>query len=561
MNDRFVEDVKSRVDLIEIVRKYAEIKKAGKNFVCRSPFRNEKTPSFSISPEKQMWYDFGAAEGGDAISFIEKIENCSFRESVEILADIAGVDIPKDFGADKGPSKNDKQDLFKLHQAAAQYFYETWQQSDKAKKYTQSRGLTDGMMERWQLGYGGDVKDGLSKHLLKKGFKDQLIAESGVAFERSFGDKAMMDRFWGRVMIPICEPRNGEIIAFSGRDILEREKVGKYVNSPENPVYHKSATLFGLDRARNSIKELDAVILVEGNLDVVFAHERGFTNTVATCGTALTDEHLRALRRLTSNFYLAFDSDLAGKKATLKGVEMCLEMELNPLVISLDNVKDFGEFLVDEDNTIVLQQMIDDCPTALDFFLERFAAKNLSQGIEGEKKFLDSFFFFLKLVKRPIEVDEYLKRIAQKLNRSQGLIEDEFQGFTAKQSSYTKKKFVPDAEIRYTREENFVGFVFAFWDTFADAITARKDDVLALLKEPNTHLYLKQKIENQEMSSSDATQVLAWQLWQENLFEDTDPDAKTLKISLDQYLQILKIEKQKRERTVAGGDLSKQFKK
>jgi DNA primase len=561
MNDRFVEDVKSRVDLIEIVRKYAEIKKAGKNFVCRSPFRNEKTPSFSISPEKQMWYDFGAAEGGDAISFIEKIENCSFREAVEILADIAGVAIPKDFGADKGPSKNDKQDLFKLHQAAAEYFYKTWQQSDKAKKYTQGRGLTDGMMERWQLGYGGDVKDGLSQHLLKKGFKDKLIAESGVAFERSFGDQAMMDRFWGRIMIPICEPRNGDIIAFSGRDILEREKVGKYVNSPENPVYHKSATLFGLDRARNSIKELDAVILVEGNLDVVFAHERGFTNTVATCGTALTDDHLRALRRLTSNFYLAFDSDLAGKKATLKGVEMCLEMELNPYVISLDEVKDFGEFLVNEDNTIVLQQMIDDCPTALDFFLERFATKNLAQGIEGEKKFLDSFFFFLKLVKRPIEVDEYLKRLSQKLNRSQGLIEDEFQRYTSNQSNYTKPKFVPDAEVRYTREENFVGFVFAFWDTFADAITARKDDVLALLSEPNTHLYLKHKIENQELSPSDTTQVLAWQLWQENLFEDTNPDAKTLKISLDQYLQILKIETQKRARTAAGGDLSKQFKK
>jgi DNA primase len=556
MNDRFVEDVKSRVDLIEIVRKYAEIKKAGKNFVCRSPFRNEKTPSFSISPEKQMWYDFGAAEGGDAISFIEKIENCSFREAVEILADMAGVAIPKDFGADKGPSKNDKQDLFSLHKAAAEYFYATWKQSPKAKAYTQGRGLTDGMVERWQLGYGGDDKNGLTQHLLKKGFKEALIAESGVAFERSFGDKAMMDRFWGRVMIPICEPRNGEIIAFSGRDILEREKVGKYVNSPENPVYHKSATLFGLDRARNSIKELDAVILVEGNLDVVFAHERGFTNTVATCGTALTDEHLRALRRLTSNFYLAFDSDLAGKKATLKGVEMCLEMELNPLVISLDDVKDFGDFLVDEDNALVLQKMIEDCPSALDFFFERFALKNLPHGIEGEKKFLDSFFFFLKLVQRPIEVDEYLKRLAQKLNRSQGLIEDEFHRFTAKQSNYTKPKFVPDAEVRYTREQNFVGFVFAFWEQFSEAITARKDDVLALLTETDTHHLLKQKIENQELSANETTQVLAWQLWQENLFEDTNPDAKTLKISLDQYLQILKIETQKRERTATAKAMS-----
>jgi DNA primase len=551
MNDRFVEDVKARVDLIEIVRKYAEIKKAGKNFTCKSPFRNEKTPSFSISPEKQMWYDFGAAEGGDAISFIEKIENCSFREAVEILADMAGVAIPKDFGADKGPSKNDKQDLFSLHKAAAEYFAITWQNTPKAKEYTKSRGLTDGMVERWQLGYGGDSKDGLTQHLLKKGFKEKLIAESGVAFERSFGDQAMMDRFWGRIMIPICEPRNGEIIAFSGRDILNREKVGKYVNSPENPVYHKSATLFGLDRARNSIKEMDAVILVEGNLDVVFAHERGFTNTVATCGTALTDDHLRALRRLTSNFYLAFDSDLAGKKATLKGVEMCLEMELNPFVIALDEVKDFGDFLVNEDNAIVLQKMIEDCPPALDFFFERFAAKNLPQGIEGEKKFLDSFFFFLKLVQRPIEVDEYLKRIAQKLNRSQAIIEDEFHKFTAKQSNFTKPKFVAEAQIRFSREENFAGFVYAFWEELKGAIEPKAADILKLIGQNDVKAVVEKKIENKELDKEETAKALAWQMWQEAQFESIEADPMVLKITLQQYVVNLKKAAENRERTAA----------
>lgn len=551
MNDRFVEDIKARVDLIEIVRKYAEVKKAGKNYSCRSPFRNEKTPSFSISPEKQMWYDFGASEGGDAISFIEKIENCSFREAVEILADMAGVAIPESFGQDKGPSKSDKQDITTLHKSAAEFFTTTWRNNKKAKAYTQSRGLTDEMVERWELGYGGDTKDGLTQHLLKAGFKEALIAQSGVAFERSFGDKAMMDRFWGRLMIPICEPRNGDIIAFSGRDILEREKVGKYVNSPENPVYHKSATLFGLDRARQAIKDLDAVILVEGNLDVVFAHERGFINTVATCGTALTDEHLRALRRLTSNFYLAFDNDLAGKKATLKGVEMCLEMELNPLVISLDNVKDFGDFLVDEQNAIVLQKMIKEAPPALDFFLERFAEKNLNQGIEGEKKFLDSFFFFLKLVKRPIEVDEYLKRIATKLNRSQGIIEDEFNNFTAKQSSYTKPKFVPETEVRFSREQNFVGFVCAFWDQLNGAIIPKASEILALMQEVAAKTILQSKIDATDLDKEQSAQAVAWQLWQENQFEAIEPDIAVLKITLQQYVVNLKKESQKRERTAA----------
>ncbi len=404
------------------------------------------------------------------------------------------------------------------------------------------------MVARWQLGYGGDSKDGLSKHLLQAGFKESLIADSGVSFERSFGDKAMMDRFWGRVMIPICEPRNGDIIAFSGRDILEREKVGKYVNSPENPVYHKSSTLFGLDRARQSIKELDAVILVEGNLDVVFAHERGFTNTVATCGTALTDEHLRALRRLTNNFYLAFDSDLAGKKATLKGVEMCLEIELNPYVISLDNVKDFGDFLVDESNAPALQDLIDTCPNALDFFFDRFAAKNLPNGIEGEKKFLDSFFFFLKLVQRPIEVDEYLKRLAQKLNRSKELITDEFQRFTANQSNYTKPKFVADAEIRYTREQSFAGFIFAFWPVIGASLQAKKDEILALVSEPAVQTLLTKKLNEAAFDKEETTQATAWELWEQNKFETEDVDPAVLKITLQQYVVNLRKEAQKRER-------------
>jgi DNA primase len=551
MNDRFVEDVKSRVDLVEIVRRYAEVKKAGKNFSCKSPFRNERTPSFSISPEKQMWYDFGASEGGDAISFIEKIENCSFREAVEILADMAGVAVPKNFGDEKGPSKQTKQDLATMHQAAAEYFWGQWKATKAAQEYTTSRGLTPAMVERWQLGYGGDSKDGLTKHLLKQGYKESLIAESGVAFERSFGDQTMMDRFWGRIMIPICEPRNSDIIAFSGRDILNREKVGKYVNSPENPLYHKSSTLFGLDRARQSIKDQDAVIIVEGNLDVIFAHERGFTNTVATCGTALTEDHLRILRRFTSNFYLAFDNDLAGKKATLKGVELCLQMELNPFVISLDNVKDFGDFLADENNAPILQEMVASSPPALDFFLERFAAKNLGQGLEGEKKFLDSFFFFLKLVARPVEEDEYLQRVAGKLNRGQQIIREEFERFKGKQSHYTKPKFVADTEVRFSREQNFVGFVYAFFDTLSPALVPKKEELLALLSEPLAHNLLQKKLNHLPLDAEESAQAVAWELWQQNQFESETVDPAVLKITLQQYVLNLKKEAQKRDRLAA----------
>ncbi len=557
MNDRFVEDVKSRVDLVEIVRKYADVKKSGKNYMCRSPFRNEKTPSFSISQEKQMWYDFGASEGGDAISFIEKIENCSFREAVETLADIAGIEVPKDFGIEKGPTKDEKKDIYALHHKAADFFANQWQKHENAQDYCINRGVTPEIVKKWHLGYGGDGQDKseLTKFLMHSGFSESLIQQSGVAFERSFGDKSMMDRFWGRIMIPIREPRDGQIIAFSGRDILNREKVGKYVNSPENPVYHKSSTLFGLDRARISIREKDQVILVEGNLDVIFAHERGFDNTVATCGTALTEDHLRMLKRFTKNFYLAFDNDLAGKKATLKGVEMCLRAELNPYVISLEKVKDFGDFLADPSNAEALEEMIADTKPALEFFLDRFALKNLDGSIDGEKNFLDSFFYFLKLVHRPLEVDAYLTQVAEKLKRNKSVIEAEFKKFSGMNQRYMKPKYQAEKSVKFTREESFVGFLFAFWDQFSDKIMPQKETFLELFLESTPHHILSKKLEGAELESSEKSQVLAWQMWQENSFQEEVPSEAVLEEMFKFFGQMLKNEKVKKERLEAAKNI------
>lgn len=523
--------------------------------MCRSPFRNERTPSFSISPDKQMWYDFGSSEGGDAISFVEKIENLSFGEAIEFLADIAGVEIPKSFGENKGPSKQQKQDIFTLHQAACDYFATQLQKNTKALDYLKNRGIEADIIERWGLGYGGDSKDGLTKHLLNQGYKESLIAESGVAFERNFGDKTMMDRFWGRIMIPIREPRESKIIAFSGRDILDREKVGKYVNSPENPVYHKSSTLFGLDKAKKSIKDNDAVILVEGNFDVIMAHEAGLHNVIATCGTALTEDHLRLLKRFTRNFYLAFDNDIAGKKATLKSVEMCLRMALNPFVIFLSDVKDFGEYLENKDNHPKLRKLAKEAPSALQFFFESFSAKRLDGSLEGEKKFLDNFFYFLRLVDRPIEVDEYLGKVSERLKRSKSVIEAEFNKFSVSTRDYQKPKYVEDAKVQFTREQNFVGFLAAYRDPFDKTLEGQGEKVLELIQDERVKALMEKVIARSELSEDESKQVLAWQMWQENLREQDTPSFDVLKQDFEVYVMILGKEKAKRERLEAARNL------
>ncbi len=549
MDDRFIEDLKNRVDIVEVIRKYATVKKTGKNFTCKSPFRNERTPSFSISPEKQAWYDFGVGEGGDVISFIEKIENCSFIEAIEYLSDMVGLEIPKSTNHHSGPTKETKKDIFTLHKRAAEYFAIQLQKSKKALDYSKKRNISKAMIRDWNLGYGGTDKTGLTKFLLKEGFAESLISQSGVAFERSFGNKSMMDRFSERLIIPIQEPRNGEIIAFSGREIEGNKKTAKYINSPENPVYHKSSTLFGLDKARRVIREKDAVILVEGNFDVIFAHDRGFCNTIATCGTALTEEHLRIIKRLTKNVYLAFDSDLAGKKATLKGVEMLLKMECNPYIVEISGAKDFGEFLEKKENAKILQKVINTAPRAMDFFFERFSLKYLDKGIEGETKFLDTFFYFLGLLSRPVEIDDFLVQIAQRVKRPKAIIEAEFLKFKAQKNKYRKEKFVEETKVSFTRQEHFVGFLLGNWEVFASKIEAKKEKVLALLTEKEPLVILQKKINHEALNKEEAQKLLGWEMYGQNLYESTNLDfLKSEFKCFAIYLQKERIEQERKEK-------------
>lgn len=548
MNDRFTEDLKNRLDIVEIVRKYAELKKSGKNFMCKSPFRNERTPSFCVSPDKQFWYDFGSSEGGDVISFIERIENLSFPEAVDHLAQVAGVDVPKNFGGGS-VSQEKKTDLFALHRKAAEYFSQQLQASPIAQKYLADRGISDTEISDWNLGYGGDTADGLTKFLLADGYSPSQIAESGVAFEREFGQKTMRDRFDGRIMIPIHEPRNGEIIAFTGRKLREDQHGGKYVNSPENPVYHKSATLFGLHRARKKIRDRDAAILVEGNFDVISAHAAGFDHCVATCGTALTEDHLRVLRRLTKNILLAFDTDAAGKKATLRAVELCLRIELEPRIVEISAGKDLDDLF--HQDAKAASKSIKEAQPALEFLFEKIAEKLLDGSIAGEKKFLDTFFFFLALVSRPVEVDEWIRRLSEKLNRSRQVIEDEFKKFSVRDAGYQKEKLVDSSRQKISRPESFVGFLSAFWDFFSSKLDPK---ILDIFPDGDARDLLGKKILNQDLSDEERVRLAGWELSQANLY-DEHVGEDLLKQTFESFAQILQREKQKCDRREAAKNL------
>ncbi len=544
MNDRFLEDLKNRLDIVEIVRKYAELKKTGKNYMCRSPFRNERTPSFCVSPDKQFWYDFGTSEGGDIISFLEKIENFSFIEAVEHLAEMAGMEVPKKINQTT-VSREKKANIYDLHRQAAIFFNSQLQKSTVAQNYLKNRGISAKTITEWQLGYGGDESDGLTKYLLNKGFSTEKIAESGVAFERDFGNKKMMDRFRKRLIIPIFEPKNGEIIAFTGRNLSGEKKVAKYINSPENPVYHKSSTLFGLHRAKKKIREKKSVILVEGNFDVISMHTVGITNCVATCGTSLSEDHLRILRRMTKNIVLAFDADLAGKKATLRAVEMCLKMELSPRIVEISQGKDLDEMLQKDENSAKLA--VKNARKALDFLFEKFAAKNLNGSVDGEEKFLDSFFFFLKLVKRPIEVDDFLDKISRKLKRSRTVIEAEFKRYISKNKQPEKIRKSREKKKKLSHEENFAGFIGAFPKISRKLVAEKVEAFLKYFNEELPREILHKFFTNQELSAEEKINFNAWIVKQENLYGEmfsVDNQKKEFK----KFFAKLKNKKQKKAR-------------
>jgi len=552
MNDRFLEDLKSRIDLVEIVRKYSEVKKSGKNFMCRSPFRDERTPSFSISAEKQVWYDFGAAEGGDAIAFVEKVENCSFPEAVEILANVAGVQIPKNFGESKS-SAGEKNGIFSLHRVATEFFSRELLKSDLAKKYLADRGVSKKIIEKWQIGFGGVSRDGCTRFLMESGFLEKSIAESGVAFEREFGDKKMVDRFRGRVILPVFEPRDGEIVAFSARVIPgvdSGKSTAKYMNSPENPVYRKSATLFGLNFARREIADRDAVILVEGNFDVISAHESGFPNTVATCGTALTDAHLRTLSRLTKNIFCGFDSDLAGKKATLRAIELILKSKLNPFVIEIADGKDFDDLA--RKSPKLLQKSIKNASPALDFLFEKFflkfCGKNLD--LDGEKKFLDEFFPFLRLANRPIEIDDFLEKIAKKFSRDKSVIEREFRNFNSR--TRTKKpKFSTTTSQKFTREESFVGFLSGFWEFFEKKID---EEIFEIFCESAPKNVIEKKVSGKKLSDEEEKKLIGWTLHATNPYR-SEPDEEILERDFQNFLVRIRREKIAKNRLIEAKNL------
>ena len=340
-SDELVEEVRSANDIVDVISGYVRLQQKGRDYFGLCPFHNERTPSFSVSQGKQMYYCFGCGAGGNALTFLMQYENATFQEALEILAQKAGIELPKYEMSGKERQEADKRArLLEINKAAAKYFYAQlrMEQGRQGMEYFANRGLSPEIMKKFGLGYSNKFSDDLYQYLRKQGYEDSILKDSGlVTIEESKGGR---DKFWNRVMFPIMDV-NHRVIGFGGRVMGQGEP--KYVNSPETMIFDKSRNLYGLNIARSSRRP--GILLCEGYMDVIALHQAGFDNAVASLGTSFTQGHASLLKRYAKEVYCTFDSDGAGTKAALRAIPILKDAGISVKIISMKPYKDPDEFI------------------------------------------------------------------------------------------------------------------------------------------------------------------------------------------------------------------------
>lgn len=418
MADREIEEIKSRLDIVDLVGEYVRLTPAGANHKGLCPFHSEKTPSFMVNGSRQMWRCFGCAEGGDAISFFMKAEGLEFPEAIKVLAKRVGVELQPRAGRVEKPSPSDR--AYGILDLAARYWHQVFiksSQAQVARDYLAKRGISQESIDDFQLGYSADSWDNLIQFLKKKGFSDREIFAAGLSVEKN-GGRGFYDRFRGRVMFPIADA-HGRILGFGAR-ALKAEEQAKYINSPQGDIYDKSAILYGLHLAKKEIRDRDLCILVEGYMDVIPSHQVGVKNVVSISGTALTQKQVSLIKRFTSNLALALDMDAAGQNAAERSADLALANDMDVKVIALPQGKDPGECATN--NPDDWRQAIASAVPVMEYFLKR-AVQDLDLAKpEAKKAAAKSFLPKVAAMPNRIEQEFWLKKLADKLSVSEKVL-------------------------------------------------------------------------------------------------------------------------------------------
>ena len=414
-SDEILNEIKENNDIVEIISQYVHLKRSGRNYFGLCPFHNEKSPSFSVSPDKQIFHCFGCGAGGNVITFISKIEGIGFKEAVENLAEKANISLPVNTSQEDNKIEELKSKVYKVNMFTANYYHKRLYEprSKIGQEYVKQRKLTNETLEAYNLGFSGNF-DELYQALRKEGFKDEEILESGLVNKNDNGK--YIDRYRNRFMIPILDIRN-RVIAFGGR-VLDDSKP-KYINSPENIVYSKGKHLFGLNVAKKG--NTNKLLVVEGYMDAISLHQRGITNVVASLGTALTTNQGWLLRKNAEEVILGFDSDGAGQTAVMRAMEVMQNMGCDIRVLQMTGAKDPDEYII-KYGSARFQKLMDEAISLIEFKV-KVLRQNLNLEVAGDKvKFLNEIAKLISKIDNSIEREIYIEKIAKGYNISKEAI-------------------------------------------------------------------------------------------------------------------------------------------
>ena len=564
-----IEEVRAANDIIDVIGNYVNLKRRGASYQGLCPFHHEKTPSFSVTPDKQIFHCFGCGVGGNVIRFIMKIENIGFTEAVEFLADRANITLPtydQTFGSisqeELKRRQEAKYEMYEINKAAGRFFYENIEKSNVAQRYIVERRREPKTVAKFGLGYAL-ADNGLSKHLLSLGFKEENILATGLVGKSDRG--ILYDKFKERFMFPIFDIRK-RLIAFGGRTLESKESmkakgIPKYVNSPENLIYSKGHHLYGLNLAKGDNRKLKRILVVEGYMDVISPHQAGITNVVASLGTALTEQQGRLLRRYAEEVVLSYDSDEAGQKAKLRGIEIMQALDVPVKVLKMDGAKDPDEYIIKygpERFEKLVENSISPVEYKVDMLKKDYNLNDTSQKII----FLTKMAEILSKEDNIIERDVYVDKFSKELNVGKEAIIAEIEKRTIRNSMKTNnwqspKPIVSNNVERDKEKDNIEKSIIYI-------LTLRNKDLFNILRQTYTYddvensvnkelirklynLYESGDIINKDMMSlcetEEESNLLSEILMKNNVRDDTDKFA----LEIIRKLQIDKLQEQKKE--------------
>ncbi len=448
-----VEEVKSRLSIEDVIGEYVTLKRAGRNWKGLSPFSNERSPSFVVSPEKQIWHDFSSGKGGDMFSFVMEVEGLDFKATLDLLARKAGIDLEQFRGPSGGAKGPDKKRLNELLDLSTKFYQVQFSQNTRALEYVfKQRQFSKATALEWRLGYSPNNGTALVDFARSKGFSDDEIKQAGLSSQRYHG---VADMFRGRLMIPLQDAQ-GQVIGFTARLLDDDPEAPKYINTPQTVLYDKSRHVYGLHLAKESIRKSKFVVIAEGNLDVIASHQAGVRQVVATAGTALTEPHLKALSRFTGDIRLSFDADKAGLAATERAIPIASRVKVSLSIITIPSGKDPDELI--RQDPAAWPAAIAKNQYALDWLIERYSKLLDTTSAEGKRKFSDVLLPVVRSLSDAVESDHYLNLIAKTIAVSRSALEQKFATTVSNEPALRRKqiKHTPAELDKATVEEQRV---------------------------------------------------------------------------------------------------------